>query len=169
MNFRTYTEKANLPWGDSYRYQLTRGTDKKVICFLMLNPSIADQRIDDPTIRRCKGFMHSLGYTGLIVVNLFPLVATKPASLYEHIYKLFSLKLTEREKMHLNYAFYISKTIVAAYGVLKFEELKERAEEVCSLDRFGKPIYALKLTKKGFPSHPLYLKKDLKPDIFFKK
>ena len=63
-----------------YRYTLTRtvGCAAKVVTFIMLNPSTADAREDDPTIRRCKGFARSLAAGKLIVVNLFAFRATKP-------------------------------------------------------------------------------------------
>ena len=57
IQFGSYLDK-------DHRYQLVRGIDKKVICFLMLNPSNADYANDDPTIKRCKGFMFDLGYSG---------------------------------------------------------------------------------------------------------
>lgn len=45
-----------------YRYLLTRTVDPLLastgptLLFVMLNPSTADERVDDPTIRRCAGF-----------------------------------------------------------------------------------------------------------------
>ena len=51
------------------------------VTFVMLNPSTADEWTDDPTIRRCVGFVRRWGYASLRVVNLFPLRATKPADL----------------------------------------------------------------------------------------
>ena len=50
------------------------------------------------------------------------------------------------------------KTIVAAYGVLKHQALYNRAEKIFKWTK--KPIYALRLTKHGFPAHPLYLNKN---------
>lgn len=63
-----------------YRYVLTRewiGGEGHVM-FVMLNPSIASGERDDPTIWRCVNFARSWGYEGLIVCNLFALVATEP-------------------------------------------------------------------------------------------
>lgn len=52
------------------------------VLFVMLNPSTADDTIDDPTIRKCKGFAKRFGFSRLGVVNLFSLRATKPADLW---------------------------------------------------------------------------------------
>jgi hypothetical protein len=51
------------------------------LCWVLLNPSTADDRRDDPTIRRCLGFARSLGYGGIHVVNLFAFRATCPRQL----------------------------------------------------------------------------------------
>jgi hypothetical protein len=49
----------------------------------MLNPSTADGKEDDPTIRRCIGFAKSWGNGSLEVVNLFGFRATDPKELLE--------------------------------------------------------------------------------------
>jgi hypothetical protein len=51
------------------------------VCFVLLNPSTADETREDPTVRRCIGFARSLGYGALEVVNLYAYVATDPAEL----------------------------------------------------------------------------------------
>lgn len=69
-----------------YRYVLKRKTKcplrwvKKCV-FIMLNPSIADANIDDPTVRRCVSFAEREGCTDLSVVNLFALRSTDPDEL----------------------------------------------------------------------------------------
>jgi hypothetical protein len=50
----------------------------------MLNPSTADERRDDPTIRRCIGFSRARGFGGKTVVNLFALRTPEPRDLREH-------------------------------------------------------------------------------------
>ena len=47
-----------------YRYLLRRrvGESNRRALFIMLNPSAADERDDDPTIRRCIGFARDWGY-----------------------------------------------------------------------------------------------------------
>lgn len=67
-----------------YRYHLHRrvpGGGDRVATFVMLNPSTADDRRDDPTIRRCLGFARAWGCGELHVVNLFGARATDPRAL----------------------------------------------------------------------------------------
>ena len=49
--------------GRMFRHQLWRIWDGKlpVLCFISLNPSKADERSDDPTVRKCKGFASHYG------------------------------------------------------------------------------------------------------------
>lgn len=70
-----------------YRYRLSRswadpGTEPMV--WLMLNPSTADDKIDDQTIRRCITFTEREGYTAFHVLNLYALRCTQPKHLADH-------------------------------------------------------------------------------------
>jgi hypothetical protein len=64
-----------------YRYRLLRSwqPSKPMMVWVMLNPSTADARADDATIRRCKGYAKQEGCGGIIVVNLYAYRATSPA------------------------------------------------------------------------------------------
>ena len=55
-----------------YRYVLDREWDEsgKLVTFIMLNPSNADEVVDDRTIKRCITFAKEWGYGRLRVVNL---------------------------------------------------------------------------------------------------
>jgi hypothetical protein len=66
-----------------YRYTLTRrwSADGGTVAFVLLNPSTADARQDDPTIRRCMGLARRWGYGGIEVVNLYAWRATRPRDL----------------------------------------------------------------------------------------
>ena len=46
--------------------------------FLMLNPSTADEAVNDLTVARCENRTKLLGYSGLTVCNLFAFRATDP-------------------------------------------------------------------------------------------
>ena len=75
---------ANFSRCRRYRYALWRrwapGDDYGLL--VGLNPSTADHRRDDPTIRRCIGFARDWGYSGLCVANLFAFRATYPRDLF---------------------------------------------------------------------------------------
>jgi hypothetical protein len=61
-----------------YRYVLWRTWDPAAgsVNFIGLNPSTADEQVDDPTIRCCIGFARDWGYGGLVMTNLFAIPAT---------------------------------------------------------------------------------------------
>ena len=44
----------------------------------MLNPSMADEKIDDPTIKKCVAYSKKFNHDELYVVNLFPQIQKKP-------------------------------------------------------------------------------------------
>ena len=79
--------RANFSRCRQYRYALWRqwGASADFVLIVGLNPSTADHRRDDPTIRRCIGFARDWGYSGLCVANLFAYRATYPAQLKGNI------------------------------------------------------------------------------------
>lgn len=68
---------------ERYRYTLERAwaSDPRYLLWVMLNPSTADAYKDDPTIRRCVGFAKAMGYTGILVGNLYALRSPNPKAL----------------------------------------------------------------------------------------
>lgn len=58
---------------NKYRYQLTRkwGESDEYVLFVALNPSIADDKIDDSTLKKCIGVSKMFGFDHLKLVNLF--------------------------------------------------------------------------------------------------
>jgi hypothetical protein len=51
----------------------------KTVNFIMLNPSIADEKKPDPTIRRCIGQTRKWGgFSRIVATNLIPIVEPKP-------------------------------------------------------------------------------------------
>ncbi len=67
----------------NYRWWLERVWEPQGsrLLFIGLNPSRADHRRDDPTLRRLMAFASGWGYGGLEVLNLFARISPRPAAL----------------------------------------------------------------------------------------
>jgi hypothetical protein len=144
-----------------YRYSLLRiwNQEKPTACFIGLNPSTADEKVDDPTIRRCINYAISWGYGSIVMVNLFAYRATNPDE----------LGVAHKPVGPANMKYIINATnkcelTVCCWGTLGNLHGQDRHV----LPILKKPHY-LKLTKGGFPSHPLYLKSNLTPKLFLWK
>lgn len=143
----------------TYRYWLRRPLSDEGISvgFIMLNPSTADAQFDDPTIRRCMGFAEAWGGRELIVVNLFGYRATDPADL-----KKASAPIGPDNDAAIDQAMRRCDLVVAAWG--NHGLYKRRADSLRRrVGKTARHLHYLKLTGKGQPSHPLYLKADLQP------
>lgn len=64
----------------TYRYWLLRVWDETLPlnCFIGVNPSTADERENDPTIRKEIGFSERQGFGGLLMLNVGAYRATDP-------------------------------------------------------------------------------------------
>lgn len=69
-----------------YRYTLYRewAPGDKVVMFIGLNPSTADEVNNDPTVRRCINYAKQWGYTGMYMTNIFAYRATDPNVMKAH-------------------------------------------------------------------------------------
>lgn len=141
-----------------YRYLLTRQWEESLLlpqrkcslAFIMLNPSTADDTIDDPTIRRCMAFARREGYHGIEVVNLFALRSTDPTE----------VALNQETAVGPDNDNFIRKIalscgeVVAAWGAWIFA--RERSRKVSEM-LGGVTIKCLGMNKDGSPKHPLYI------------
>lgn len=157
---RTMHKDAIISPCGKYRYLLQRSWDAQLqaVCFIMLNPSTADANVDDPTIRRCLGFAKTLGFGQLEVCNLFGLRATDPLELKKHADPVGNPAndeqlLVSAKTCHL---------VICAWGTLGV--LRSRNAEVLAMLRgAGIAPHALRISKHGHPTHPLYLPANLTP------
>lgn len=146
----------------TYRYKLWRTWDKRkgFVLFLMLNPSTADETVNDSTVERCERYSRAWGYGGLVVCNIFAYRATYPKDL-----KLYDKPIGPENDKYIARAAKEAKKVVCGWG--NHGSFLERSYDVQELLKKNKiKPYCLKITKMGEPSHPLYLRKDLKPIIF---
>ena len=135
-----------------FRYQLWRkwDNDKPLVMFLMLNPSTADATKNDPTIRRCIGYAKDWGYGGLYVGNLFAYRTAYPKELKDKGYQIGRFN-----KKHLLNMQKICDKVICAWG--NKQGIPSRITDIFH------ELHYLDLAKDGTPKHPLYLKKELKP------
>lgn len=154
-------KSAELSEDRVYRYSLTRTWDElyPAVMFIGLNPSTADEKTDDPTIRRCIRFAQDWGYGGLVMTNLFAYRATDPRELEK-----VGMKVAAGGVVHNAILFELADEaglIVAAWGA--WPVAKDRAHFVISKILAGYPICCLGLTKDGSPRHPLYVSANMLP------
>lgn len=143
-----------------WRYLLWRRwePEQPVCVFVGLNPSTADESVDDPTIRRCIRYAMDWGYGSMWMLNLFAFRATDPQEM-----RAADLNaLGPRNNEYLLQAGRAADLAVAAWGVHGTHMDRERRV----LHMFAEAkidLHALGLSKDGHPRHPLYMRRDLEP------
>lgn len=144
-----------------YRYRLwRRWGDGSALVFIMLNPSTANEEEDDPTIRKCIGFAKALGHGAIEVVNLYAYRATDPKDL-----KAAGYPVGPSNDDHIRSVVNIhgnDHNLICAWGA-NARGLSRPTDVKGMIHDIGKPMYSLRLTKDGVPSHPLMLPYSCKP------
>lgn len=148
-------KSATISKCTKYRYDLRRSWDdsKGLVVFVGLNPSTADGKQDDPTIRRCIGFAKRWGYGSLCMLNLFALRTPYPQNLLTH-----PEPVGPENDEYLRTQCEEADLVIVAWGA--HGGYLGRDEEVLPL---LKAPQALGLTKAGMPRHPLYMHKESMP------
>lgn len=136
-----------------FRYALWRIWDKSgdYLLFVGLNPSTANTLKDDPTITRLVGFAKSWGFGGLFVGNLFSLVSANPDRLYTQPSP--ELPSGPNDAALKRMCKLSTKVMVGWGNEGRNAGLRPRAV----LALIGQPVFCIKTTKVGEPSHPLYM------------
>ena len=146
-----------------YRYLLRRTWDfsKPRALLVMLNPSTADARTDDATIRSCVRLLSGLGYGSMEVVNVFAYRATDPEELAKA-----ADPIGPKNADILDSAIGRCDVVIFAWGAHPMAE--ERGRLIRSTVKTYRPAtYCFGKTKKGAPKHPLYIKSGTQLETFF--
>ncbi len=130
------------------RYRLGRfWGDGRVACIVGLNPSIADDTMDDPTNRRLIGLLDAQDFQGYVLVNLIPESTPYPERLGTYQRRLSA----KNQAVIVQTAAHVDAVILAwGNGAVRCP-FRHRL-----IDRFDDPLCFGK-TKAGEPKHPLYL------------
>ena len=129
---------------DKNRYQLWRiwNNNKPLILFILLNPSTADDKNDDKTVKKLIGFTKKYDFGGFYIGNLFSYISPSP----------HPIKFVHNEVKNINHIKLMNKKckkVVLGWGNLGANPnwlLDEIIDPMC----FG-------INKSGTPKHPLYL------------
>lgn len=149
-----------------YRYILGTRGDNPLIC-IGINPSTAQPGDLDNTLKSVERIAWGNGYDSFIMFNVYAQRATDPDAMEKDCNWLLHKENLEA----FRYVLSISEkpAVWAAWGTIieKREYLPRCLEDMLEVGRqYGASWYcAGKVSKKGHPHHPLYLRKDekLKP------
>lgn len=142
----------------TYRYALERrwSSGTKQCAFIGFNPSTADEVTDDPTVKRCIRFAMDWGFDAMVMLNLFAFRSTDPRAIGRTTDPVGVLNnFSIREVIEG------SARIVVAWGAIA-KGYESRIEDVSELLRCycaHRSFTLGRLSKEGFPRHPLYMKK----------
>lgn len=149
--------------GDCYRYRLSRTWGPGPACLLvMMNPSTADHRHDDPTVAKVRRMAAAWGFGTLLVGNVHAYRCTDQARLAEA-----ADPCGPDNDAHLLGMAAEAAMIVMAYGTPKIAALQARGPAVARmLTEAGHTLHALRLSAAGVPWHPLYLPDSTRPAVW---
>jgi len=136
-----------------YRYTLRRVWDrgKPLLVCCLLNPSTADAKIDDRTVKLLVQWARMLGYGGLLLVNLFAFRSTDPGALKtaaDPVGALNDSRILESVQLAGGH-------MLCAWGV--GGALRGRAQHVTAMLRaVGVELYQIPCERHDGPCHPLH-------------
>jgi hypothetical protein len=136
------------------------GTPETFVQFIGLNPSTADEKLDDPTIRRCIAFAKAWGFGALCMTNAFAWRDTLPKNMKKAV-----APVGRENNDHLLQCGREAGLIIAAWG--KDGVFLDRQNFVRKMFfDDGLKLHHLGLNGDGTPRHPLYLKGKTLPTLW---
>lgn len=144
-----------------YRQLLIRdwtpeGAKPRAICFIGMNPSVADAEASDPTCHRELMFARDWGYTRYLKGNVLDWRATSPRDIPHE---------TDIACSAENVPALVEMAREAEIVVMAFGKLHKRYNEILNttieaITAMDKPLKCFGFNKDGSAKHPLYLRKD---------
>jgi hypothetical protein len=158
-----------------YRYVLYRSLDGRAwdaeqrpdgmkrltVCFVMLNPSTADESTNDPTIEKLIRYGATWGFQRLAVVNVYAIIETDSKELRRQLRACAEPDSNSWDghlvgplnKLYVNDVIRASTKIVCGWGnegVLRAGSINAELREI------GHEYWCFKKNLNGTPVHPLY-------------
>ena len=170
LPLNSWQAEATLSSCGAYRWLLHRpipsrepsAGQRRLLLFIGLNPSRADGRRDDPTLRRLQGFAHHWGYHHLVVLNLFARISPSASLLCRCAEPIGADNDQTLRSWFQQWAQHPTWDLWLGWGV--GGGFRQRDEAVLNMlndvsDQRGvlPAPFVTGLTKAGHPRHPLYL------------
>jgi len=144
-------------WADDLLFDRTQ---EGFINFICLNPSTADEKNDDATIRRLKAFTKEWDYSAFCVTNLFAFRSTSPEQMKDSRFPIGQNNDQWIERIAKE-----ATLVVCAWG--NHGLFNHRGKDVYSiLESAGIIPHFLRLTKHQQPGHPLYVPLKTPPTLW---
>lgn len=155
---KAYNSTAEYSACAGHRYTLVRHfyVGEAVLNFILLNPSTATEKFNDPTIARCETYALRHGYRTLVITNIFSWRDTSPKGMMEKA-KAGTAVAGDPE----NIAYIVkhaenADTVICGWG--NHGQFQNRSTYVESeLDARRIILSCLAHNKSGEPKHPLYI------------
>lgn len=153
-----WDEVQPLPLGAEH--SKTEYTGPRLVAWIGLNPSTADENTLDATLRRVKAFSSAWGYDGFVMLNLFAWRDKSP----KEMMKVRDPVGHENDTHILKHVALVDR-VVCAWG--NFGGYLSRVEKVVRLLETTKAeIVCLDRNANGSPKHPLYIQGSAVPQPF---
>lgn len=161
-NYDCVVSEAGISSCKKYRWWLHRVWDPSLplVIWVMLNPSTADHRKNDPTIMKVMRYSKRWGYGGILVLNIYAYRTSRPENLPDDE----NLRVGYRNDSFIRSMFQYAKAegiaVVCAWGA-------KHRERGCRVRRMaadlGLPLLGLEVALNGEPKHPRFLSETLCP------
>lgn len=140
----------------TWRYTLIREWDSTLprVMFLLLNPSTADENVDDPTNRRGLGYAMDWGYGACVFCNLFAFRTPYPKEM-----KAAPDPVGPENDAYLHREHEKADLTIAAWGIHGAHRGRDKTVALMFKD-----LQCMGVTKDGHPRHILYLLKATRPE-----
>ncbi|HUJ45239.1 MAG TPA: DUF1643 domain-containing protein [Opitutaceae bacterium] len=143
-----------------YRYTLIHRWDELLdpgrgIAWICLNPSTADERQLDPTLRRIRDFSAAWGYAFFVMLNLFAWRATDPAAM-----KAAVDPIGPDNDPWIDHWGTRAERIIVGWGEHGAHRGRDR-QVLARLD--PRKTFCLGRNASGQPRHPLYVARRTRP------
>lgn len=151
---------------DCYRYRLTRTwrTNRPGVLIVMMNPSVADIHVNDPTVAKVTRMAqrwHNGAYGTLMVGNCFAYRSTDQNEL-----GVCQDPIGPDNDRHLRDMACAASLIIMAYGTPKIGRLRARGPDVIAMLREARCTLHVLRHGANAPWHPLYLPDDTEPVLW---